>query len=680
MQRDLTPLFDPRSVAVVGASRDPAKWGFWLARGAVSGAHRRPVFLVGRSGGELLGHPVHRALDELPESPELVVLAVPAPGVEKAVDDALAAGARALVVIAAGFGELGEEGRMREQTIVDRVRAAGGMLLGPNCLGVFDAEADLDLVSNALPSGSLGLISQSGNIGLEVGLLLEDYGLGFSRFASIGNQADIDASEALAAFAAHDATEVIALYCEDFRDGRAFAETARTAAKPVILLTVGASHAAIRAARSHTGSLTSDLDAVDAACRAAGIHRVDTPRELVDLALALRSTQRPRGVRTGVVGDGGGYGAVAADLCFRHGLELPVLRDETQAVLRAALPPTAATTNPVDLAGAGERDPFSFARTTRTLLEDNALDAVLFTAYYGGYSEQSDELRDAELEVARLLAAAVDETRRPLVVQTMHWDSPPARALRAARVPVYRAIEAAVSSLARLASDERPTRPVPVLPAAASPPLARDDYMSARALLRAAGIAFAEARSVRTADEALAAASELGYPVVLKALGRGPHKSDNGGVILGLRDRNELAAAVTDLVARVRPQGMSVERAEETADGFELIIGARWDARFGPIVLAGAGGLLAEVFQDVAVALAPVDEAEALILLESLRCATALTGARGRPPLDTRAAARALVALSRFAAEHPEVAEVEVNPLIVRAGDAVALDAHVVLR
>ncbi|HEY4412387.1 MAG TPA: acetate--CoA ligase family protein, partial [Gaiellaceae bacterium] len=260
------------------------------------------------------------------------------------------------------------------------------------------------------------------------------------------------------------------------------------------------------------------------------------------------------------------------------------------------------------------------------------------------------------------------------------WNSPPARALRDARVPVYRAIEAAVSSLARLASDERPTRPVPMLPVAASPPLARDDYMSARAVLTAAGIAFAEARSVRTVDEAIAAASELGYPVVLKALGGGPHKSDTGGVILGLHDRSELAAAATEVVARARPQEMSVERAEETADGFELIIGARWDARFGPIVLAGAGGLLAEVFQDVAVALAPVDEAEALTLLESLRCAPALIGARGRPPLDTRAAARALMALSRFAAAHPEVAEVEVNPLIVRARDAVALDAHVVLR
>jgi acyl-CoA synthetase (NDP forming) len=245
---------------------------------------------------------------------------------------------------------------------------------------------------------------------------------------------------------------------------------------------------------------------------------------------------------------------------------------------------------------------------------------------------------------------------------------------------VYRAIEAAVSSLARLANDRRPTQPLPVLPVAASPPLARDDYMSARAVLTAAGIAFAEARSVRTVDEAIAAASELGYPVVLKALGGGPHKSDTGGVILGLHDRSELAAAATALVARARPQEMSVERAEETADGFELIIGARWDARFGPIVLAGAGGLLAEVFQDVAVALAPVDEAEALTLLESLRCAPALIGARGRPPLDTRGAARALMALSRFAAAHPEVAEVEVNPLIVRAGDAVALDAHVVLR
>ena len=449
MTRDLTPLFEPRSLAIVGVSADPGKWGYWFARDAAKGVHRRRVHLVGRSGGELHGLTVHRSIADLPEPPDLVVLSVPADALEQAVDDSLAAGARALVAIAAGLGELGPEGVERERAIVARVRAAGAVLVGPNCLGIFDAAAELDLASNPLPAGPLGFVSQSGNIALEAGLLLRDLGLGFSRLVSVGNQADLDVTEVVANLAAHDGTRVIGIYCEDFRDGRAFAETARTAGKPVVLLTVGRTAAAVRAAHSHTGSLTSDLDAVDAACRAAGVHRVDTPRQLVDAVQALLAAERPQGRRVGVVGDGGGYGAVASDLLGLHGLDLPVLSDATQSVLRSSLPPTAATANPVDLAGAGEQDTFSFVRATRTLLEDDGLDAVLFTAYFGGYSALSDELRERELTVAGELARAAHETGRPLVVHTMYWDSPPARALRTAGIPVYRAVESAVAALAR---------------------------------------------------------------------------------------------------------------------------------------------------------------------------------------------------------------------------------------
>jgi acyl-CoA synthetase (NDP forming) len=669
--RDLRPLFDPRSVAVVGASSDPVKWGYWLARGAVRGEHRRAVYLVSRSGGEVLGRPVYRSVGELPEPPELVVLSVPAQALETAVDESLAAGARALVAITAGLGEQGGDGLRRERAIVERVRAAGAVLVGPNCLGVFDADAELELASEELASGPVALVSQSGNVALEIGLLLADVGLGFSRFVSAGNQADLDAAELVASLAAHEPTRVIAAYCEDFRDGRAFAAAARSAGKPVVLLTVGRTEAAVRAARSHTGALTSDLDVVAAACRSAGIHLVQTPRELVDLAQALIAAPRPRGRRVAIVGDGGGYGAIACDLCGAHALELPVLAEETQEALRGVLPPTAATANPVDLAGAGEQDTFSFARSTRILLEAPEVDAVLFTAYYGGYSGQSEELRDRELGVARSLVQAVAETGCTLVVHTMYWDSPPARALRAAGVPVYRAAESAVFSLARLVDGAPPT-PLPALPPAASP-LTETDYGSARKALASAGIPFAAARIVPP-DGAAAAADAVGYPLVVKALGA-LHKSDAGGVVVGLRNREELEAAVVRLAA----VELSVEHAEDVAAGFELIVGARRDARFGPVVLVGAGGIHAELLADTAVALAPVGADEARRLVLSLRCAPLLTGARGRPVLDVDAAASAVAALSRFAAEHPEIAEVEVNPLLVRREGAVGLDARVVL-
>lgn len=678
MTRDLTPLFEPQTLAIVGVSSDPAKWGYWFARDAALGAHRRRVYLVGRNGGEVHGLRVHRSLGELPEAPELVVLSVPADGLENAVDDSLAAGARALVAIAAGFAELGEEGAAREQALVERVRAAGAALVGPNCLGLFDGDSELQLASVPLQAGPVGFVSQSGNVLLETGLLLEDVGLGFSRAVSIGNQADVGATELVAALAEHEGTRVIGVYCEDFRDGRAFVEAARTAGKPVVLLTVGRTAAGARAARSHTGALTSGREVVEAACRAGGIHLVDTPRALVDAAQALLAPYRPRGRRVAVIGDGGGYGAIASDLLEGTGMELPLLAEQTQATLRELLPPTAPTANPVDLAGAGEQDVFSFARTTHALLESDDTDAVLFTAYFGGYSTLSDEMRDREVAVAELLAAAVAETGKPLVIHTMYASSPAAHALRAAGVPVYRVIESAVDAMAALVTDARP-EPAPLrpLPAVAAP-LTDASYPAARAALAEAGVPFDAASTVRDRGGALAAAAELGYPVVLKALGL-LHKSDAGGVVVGLGDEQDLAAVYDELAERLEPEGFSVEPVADVAAGFELLVGARRDPRFGPLVAVAAGGLYAETLRDVAVALAPVDEAIAEELIRSLSSVPLLTGARGRPPLDVAAAARAVAALSRFAAAHPEIAEVEVNPLLVRAHGAVGLDARIVL-
>src|SRR5262245_9694021 len=297
-QRSLDSLFAPGSVAVVGASRDPAKWGGVLARKALDGVHRRTVRLVNRGGGEILGEPAYTSVAELPEPPELVVACVPAGEFDATVDEALAAGARAIVGITGGVHgrEAGE-----------RARAAGAVLLGPNCLGVFDRDAELDLAAWAeFPAGDIGLIAQSGNLSLELGLLAAGEGLGFSRFASLGNQADVDAAELLDDFARHDASRLVALYVEDFRDGRAFARAARDAGKPVVLLTAGASDAGARAARSHTGALVSDPTCVDAAraCRRreGASSRPTPPRPA---RCGARRRRRPRRRRRGSRDAGG---------------------------------------------------------------------------------------------------------------------------------------------------------------------------------------------------------------------------------------------------------------------------------------------------------------------------------------------------------------------------------------
>jgi acyl-CoA synthetase (NDP forming) len=680
-RRDLRPLFEPASVAVVGASNDPLKWGYGLARGALRGRERRPVHLVNRNGGVVLGERAHRSLAELPGPVELVVVAVPQPAFEETVEAALAAGARAIVGITAGLGESGAEGRARELAIVERVRAAGAVLLGPNCLGVFDAGADLDIGWSELPGGPIGLVSQSGNLALELALRAAEVGLGFSRFASLGNQADLEAAELVHALAEHEPTRVIALYVEDFRDGRAFAEACRAAVAggtPVALLAAGRSSAAAVAARSHTGALASDHAAVEAACRACGAALVCTPRELLDAAQALLARVRPRGGRVVVFGDGGGHGVVAADVVAAAGLELPRLSEATAATIAAALGPTAATRNPVDLAGGGEQDLWSFERVARIVLASGEADAALLTGYFGGYAEYGHEYEERERAVAIAIARAAAEHGCALAVQTMYPAGPAATALRGEGVPVYGAIEGAAAALALLAPRPRPAAAVPPLPAP-DPPLAGDGYFDVRAVLAAGGVPFVEARLAASAGEAVAAADAIGYPVVVKALGL-LHKSDAGGVTVGLARAADVARAAASMIERLAPAALSVERMAPLAGGVELIVGARWDVRFGPIVLAGAGGVHTELLRDVAVGLAPVDEQEAEALVRSLRSAPLLTGWRGRPALDVPAAARSLAALSRVAAAHPELAEVEVNPLLVTADGALGLDARAVLR
>jgi acyl-CoA synthetase (NDP forming) len=682
VSRDLSALFDPRSVAVLGASAIPGKWGFWLARGAVKGADRRSVYLVNRKGGEIFGRDAHRSLAELPEAPELVVITVPAAGVEEAVDDSLAAGAKGIVLISAGLGEMGDEGAARERAIVERVRAAGAVLIGPNCLGIHDSVAQLELCSEELEAGSIGLISQSGNLALEIGMVGAEFGLGFSRFVSLGNQADVQASELIESYAEHEPTKLIAVYLEDFRNGREFARAGKAAVDagtPVVLLAGGATEAAARAARSHTGALASDLASIRAACLGAGIELVYSPKEVVDVAMGLLSHRRPKGTRIALAADGGGHTVVASDLVIAQGLELPELSQATRAELATALPPTATLVNPVDFAGGGEQDIRSFERVIGTLLRSGEVDTVLLTGYFGGYSHYSGEFEARESASAEGMARAAEETGVPFLAHTMYWRSGPAETLRANGVPVYREVEAAVGVASRLARrTPEALVGVPELPEPSTAVEGEQGYFESRALLAAGGVPYVEARQASGLEDALAAAEDVGYPVVLKALGE-LHKSDAGGVAVGLRDAEELAETLAGMEAALSPPRYSVEAMAPLARGLELIVGAKRDPRFGPILLVGAGGLYAEIVKDVAVALAPVTEAGAEALLRSLRVAPLLDGARGKPAVDVAATAAAAAALSRVAAEHPEILEIEINPLLALPDGVLGLDARIVL-
>ena len=505
----------------------------------------------------MLGQAAFPSLAELPGPADLVVIAVPANGLDAAVDDALAAGARAIVAITAG-GHASPDAAAAQASLAARVRAAGAVLLGPNCLGVMDAGEQLELAAADLPAGAIGLISQSGNLALELGLLAARDGLGFSRFASLGNQADLGATDLLVALAGHEPTRLIALYVEDFRDGRAFARAARAASTP-----------ASRSWRWRSGAASSPLvrsrrtpvrwppttRRSTPCCGGGGPPRPHPPGADRHQLGLLRG--RPMaGRRIAVLADGGGHGSIAAAESERHGLTLPELSAELRGSLRAGLPDAAGVSNPVDLAGGAEQDLHTFDRVAYAVLDSGEVEALLVTGYFGGYAEYGPEVASEELGAAARIAEVAMATRRPIVVHTMFGAGAAAAALREAGVPVYATIEQATAALRRLAPGREPGE-IPALPepAPAIGSAAADNYDAARELLAAGGVPFVASRTVGAdAEDVLAAADELGYPVVLKALGQ-LHKSDAGAVVLGRADAAALRAAHAELEHGCRRSG-----------------------------------------------------------------------------------------------------------------------------
>ncbi|MGW2017029.1 acetate--CoA ligase family protein [Streptomyces sp. NPDC001927] len=688
MTRDLTSLFDPGSVAVVGASDDPAKYGHAVAAQALRAPDRRPVHLVNRRGGTVLGRTAATSLGEIGEPVDLVVISVPGTGFEAAVDDALACGAKAIVAITAGFAEAGPAGLARQRVVAERVRAAGAVLVGPNCLGIADNTTELYLASDRFTPGHVALLSQSGNLALELQLRGAPHDLGFSRFVSLGNQADVTLVDLVEDCARHEPTSVIAVYAEDFGDGRAFARAAAEAGKPVVLLTAGRGTASARSAQSHTGALTTSADVVAAACRDAGVELVRTPREMTVVLAALAGGRRTTGRRTAVLTDGGGHGAVAADAAEDAGLDVPELGAPAQDRLRSVLWEQSAVRNPVDLAGMGEQRPLSYADTVRELLAADEVDAVLMTGYFGGYAASEgglgggpaggSVLAEGEQRAAKEIAGHLAATPKPLVVQSMYPESPSCRALAEAGVPVFAATEDAARALAALTGRAAGAPTGVAAPPPAGPPLGDPSYHGVRALLAAAGVPFPPAREITDEAGLLAAAASFEGPYVLKALHL-LHKSDAGGVALRLADRDALLAAYRRMHARLGAPSYSVEAMADLSDGVELIVGVQRDPRFGPVAMVGLGGVLTETLCDVAFALAPVAADFAEKLLRGLRTAPLLDGVRGRPAVDVTAAAAVVARITQAAAAHPEIAELEVNPLLVRPDGALALDARAVL-
>lgn len=668
-------FFDPGSVAILGASNDPAKWGFWLSAGALQGTGRRRVYLINSRVASIQSELTFASFADLPETPELLVISIPGAGVPAVVDEALAAGVTAFLIISSrvpGAADLAE-----------RIVSAGARLIGPSSLGVVDSGNDLLLAWGNFTPGSLAVVTQSGQLGTEIATLSARSGLGISRFASIGGQSDVRAAEILNTLVDDADTTQVVLYLESFTGGSALVsamQALRAAGKPTMILTTGQSDAGARLAKSHTGSLTSAMDTVDAACRAAGAIRLSTPGEAVELAGFLATSWLPAGKRIAIISDSGGQGAIAADRAESHGLRVNVLDAATRARVEAHLPEAGHIDNPIDLDGAGEADLSVHSRLVAELLADESIDSVILSGYFGCYGEDIPALLDAELAEVGQLGETVRTHRKPLIVHSMSADSPAVAALWENSIPVYTSIESVMRVVAGASFyashagriTEALERSGPVTPWGTG-------YTAARDTISAAGVPVPQALTVRRGTELAEAmaGSNLTPPFVLKA-GWPAHKTELGAIALGLSDATALEHAYTEMVARLGEGEYIVEEMDTRGEAVEILVGGRQDENFGPIVMVGAGGTETELYGDTWLELAPVTHAEALDMVSRLTCYRLLTGWRGRRPADLDELAEIIVSVSRLIAGSNEIQEVEINPVRVTPDGALAVDALVV--
>ncbi len=660
---------DPDSVAVVGASANTAKWGYWLAAGALRDEHRRRVDLVNHRSSVVLGRSCAPRLAELDEIPELVAVCVPAGQVGEVVDEGLALGAKGFLGITAGVDQ--------EPELTARIRASGARLLGANSLGIYDSGTGLQLAWGNFTPGPMAIVSQSGQVGSELSILGARSGLGISRFVSVGNQSDVSATEVIADLAEHEQTKVIALYLESFTDGPVLFETLaklREVNKPTVVLTIGSGPASSRLAQSHTGSLTSRVDVVDAACRAAGVLRVGSPGELIDVARTyLAAPPRSAGRRVAVIGDSGGQCGIAADQAVETGLSVPAFSPSTRDTFAARIPSGASTSNPVDLAGAGEQDLANYAHVAAAALRSSEVDSVVMTGYFGCYAEDVPDLAHREREIAEDLGGIAREHDKPLLVHSMAGSGPTLDALWHSGVPTFTDIRATLRCLRAL---DTPSPRYHLKPE--SPPVAPrhwgQGYWSVREALSRYGVPFPPGAVVRDRAQLLETASTLRAPLVLKA-GWLTHKSEASGIALGLSGIEALEHAFADMQERLGEGEYVLEELDTRSDVVEVLIGVRHDPGFGPVMTVGSGGVEAELHSDIAVDLAPLTVDAAYSMLDRLRCRPLLDGWRGRQSVDVAGLVDLIVAVSRLATAVPHVSDLELNPVRVAPGGVLAVDA-----
>ena len=674
--RSLAPFFTPSSVAVIGASKRRGTIGGELFRNILAGDFSGAAYPVNAKGDPVGGVPGYASIDEVPGTVDLAVICVPGPAVLDAAASALESGVKALCVISAGFAEVGAEGAQRQEELLALARTHGARLIGPNCLGIASSVCRMNatFAGRAFPPGRAAFSSQSGALGIALLEQAESRGLGLSSFVSIGNKADVSSNDLLEYWEDDPETDLVLLYLESFGNPRKFARIAKRVARsePILAMRSGTSARGARAASSHTAAMAGSDAAVEALFRQAGVIRASTLEELIDTSVLLSTQPLPSGNRVAVVTNAGGMGILAADACDHAGLVLPDLADETREKLAALLPAEASTANPVDLLGSAVGE--TYERAIPILLDDPGVDALVVLFVLTIVSDTSD--------VVEAIRRASAGSAKPVVPVVMSAEGAPLGSFAYPESAVH-ALGLAVQRAQWLRRAEGVVPELDGIDATGARELVHEllaqsedgwlDPDETRRLLGAYGLPLVPERRAETPDEAVAAAVELGLPAVVKTAVAGAHKTESGGVALDLRSEDEVRRAAERIGGPVIVQPF-------LSGGCELLAGVVQDPVFGPLVAFGPGGTLAELIGSARFALAPVTDVDVQLALTSGKAGRLVAGWRGSPPADTAAVADVLYRLSQLAVDLPEVAELDLNPILAGADGCVAVDARVRLQ
>jgi len=708
----LERILNADSVAIVGASKNETKRGFQAIRTLVLEKFEGNIYPVNPKETSILGFKCYPKVSEISGTVDLALITTPAKTIPAILDDCGKKGVKGAVIIAGGFREMGKEGEALEGRMVERAVRNDVRLIGPNTSGMINLKKGLNLVGlRDAPKGDIALISQSGNMALS---LLTEAKLksrkGFSYYVGVGNEADIKFHEYLAFFGNDSDTRAVILYVEGMREGRKFLQQAYKTSlqKPIIMLKSGRSTTGKRAAGSHTGAIAGMSQVAQGAFERAGIIVIENPDALFPAAETLASLPTMKNNSVAILADGGGHATIASDLLTDLKVNIPELREKTREKLRKILPAAAAVKNPVDVAGGTDTDPTVFAECARIILKDSGIGGLLIVGLFGGYGIRfAESLAMMEEDAAHQMGKMIKTHNKPIIVHSLYSSAKPHSLdlLRYYGIPVYESLDVASKGIGVLAQygDYIRTyhakanyvlnwgaKAIPqgleIIQKAMKESRSALLEIEAKALLKLHGAAVSGDQLAQTPEEAVAATKRVHGPVVLKIVSPDIlHKSDAGGVRINLKSEESVRNAYGDIIANAKAyqsdadiKGVLVSPMAQ--EGVEVIIGTKIDDQFGPVIMYGLGGVMVEVLKDVSFRVLPITRNSAVKMIGETKSHPILEGIRGRSASDKKALVKLLMICSELVESYPEIAEMDLNPVIVHPEGLTVVDARILLK